>query len=356
MLPWQTRTLVSRPSRIPPNVLDLCPKKHEHGPCNICDRLKAINTKLDDTSWMYRNLLVQRERLVSALNQEHDLIAVKLPDELLSEIFIYACLSPYPMYPSEYFGHLFRKDILALCQTSRHWRNVAVATPRLWVHMEFIVTSSNGLHTISFAESWLKRSKSLPIHVTLTFHAPLGNSSIDRDSDVFTFCAKKILGQVASHSARLSMFHLNGPAEILALCPTSPFPNLRSLHLDLLYDPDLPSYVEPQFSCPLKTFAISFDNLTSFIGVALSFVDVFELLRKAAHLTSLMVYELHHNAEHLAKGQTLNHSSLQTIEVRNRCAVPLVLLDHLTLCDRITLRERRLPGRVRNSFATSQIP
>lgn len=197
----QTCIIVPKPSRIPVDVFSSCPNKLKHAPCSVCDRLSDLNNKFKETSIVYRKLIAQREGLISALNEEHDVIGTKLPDELLSEIFTHFCFSP-PYYPqraltvldygdpfaSQSHARHLARNILTIRQVSRHWGNIALATPQLWVYIDLNVSFSNAMRTVHFLEEWLKRSKVLPIRIGLTFQNPNALCKCDRPRNIHTSC------------------------------------------------------------------------------------------------------------------------------------------------------------------------
>ncbi|KAL1747925.1 hypothetical protein HDZ31DRAFT_71932 [Schizophyllum fasciatum] len=77
-----------------------------------------------------RELLGRRNRLLGLVQQQHALIAPihALPVELLTEVILFTCLSG-PM------GECNRMRS-AVSAVSRHWRAVALSTPRLWAKIE----------------------------------------------------------------------------------------------------------------------------------------------------------------------------------------------------------------------------
>lgn len=147
---------------------------------------------------------------------------------------------------------------------------------------------------------------------------------------------------VAKHLQRCTELKFIGPNDLFSLFPASQLPNLRSLQVNLpheLYKPFAlscsPQILQVSLSLnSFSKFSIGFGNLVTFKGRVLVAQKVFELLQKAVYLTSLSVYEILGNFEAsdaFMENQTLEHRSLQTLQVGHRSAVPLSLLSYLTL-------------------------
>jgi hypothetical protein len=88
----------------------------------------------------------------------------RLPPEILSEIFLEYLISCQE-------GDTFpaRKDVLLTTQISRHWRQVAISTPRLWSALCFDLRVQNASRELEMGPIWLSRSGGAPL--TLGLHS-----------------------------------------------------------------------------------------------------------------------------------------------------------------------------------------
>ncbi|KAJ7186435.1 hypothetical protein C8R46DRAFT_275314 [Mycena filopes] len=136
-----------------------------------------------------------------------------LPNELVSEIFIHF-LPPYPLCPP-LCGILSPTVLTHIC---RHWREIAISTPRLWRAMSF-----EGRHQTRMAKLWLERSGQSPLSIqTDEFD---GDACIDDD---------EILEAIIPHQARWEYISFHLPPERAPLpSMDAPMPILRELELHI---------------------------------------------------------------------------------------------------------------------------
>ncbi|KAF8549584.1 hypothetical protein OG21DRAFT_569652 [Imleria badia] len=114
-------------------------------------KLGAIQTKLEKNSSHVRGSLLTHQALISP--------ARRIPPEVLSEAF-YHCLPKTP--------YVTPRDVeapMVLTRVCRHWRAVAMSTPRLWsslsIHLQKIACEAYRRG----CESWLARAKSVPLAI-----------------------------------------------------------------------------------------------------------------------------------------------------------------------------------------------
>ncbi|KDQ16784.1 hypothetical protein BOTBODRAFT_144507 [Botryobasidium botryosum FD-172 SS1] len=80
----------------------------------------------------------------------------RLPDEILSSIFLFSNCSDYAQHV---------RDVLKLSSVCRHWREVALECPRLWTRLQPLPWTER------FFDLFLERSKQAPLDVELTGYA-----------------------------------------------------------------------------------------------------------------------------------------------------------------------------------------
>ncbi|KAL1949333.1 hypothetical protein VTO73DRAFT_8214 [Trametes versicolor] len=141
-----------------------------------------------------------------------------LPPELLSEILVCGVIDEDDRYPSDHYST--RLAWIKLTHICRHFRSVALSTPRFWSRLR--LTKSD-----VFAEL-LARSKSAPLHIKA--HIDMSTNRGDR-----TLALEMLL----PHSHRIKELHIDGPSKLLqSFCTKtiSPFDTLEKLDLLAAFD------------------------------------------------------------------------------------------------------------------------
>ncbi|KAJ7737003.1 hypothetical protein DFH07DRAFT_966693 [Mycena maculata] len=157
-------------------------------------------------------VLKTRERDLEAALASVVYPVLTLPPEITSRIFLKCLPFHGRVQPSA------TKAPLVLAQVCRHWRDVALATARLWssIDLEFQNIPDNG--TIPLLRTWLSRAKRSPISLML---------QLPYDQPI----SKEVLSVIPSYAAQLRWLELRASAsDCEALRVTcSDFPVLRDL-------------------------------------------------------------------------------------------------------------------------------
>jgi hypothetical protein len=101
----------------------------------------------------------------------------KLPPEILQEIFV-RCL---PVAHNATMGA--QKAPLLLCRVCHGWRELAHATPRLWTSIHIPLCHNSAAVPVPLPEdvlSWIARSKSLPLSISLHCYPPTYYSGVEQ--------------------------------------------------------------------------------------------------------------------------------------------------------------------------------
>ncbi|KAJ7190883.1 hypothetical protein GGX14DRAFT_407641 [Mycena pura] len=171
----------------------------------------AQRAELADIQHQLR-LLKTRERDLEAALASVVYPVLTLPPEITSRIFLKCLPSHGRVQPSA------TKAPLVLAQVCRHWRDVALATARLWssidLKFEFGRRNIPDNGTIPLLRTWLSRAKRSPI--SLTLHRPI---------------SMEVLSVIPSYAGQLSRLELAASdRDYDALRTTSSdFPVLRDL-------------------------------------------------------------------------------------------------------------------------------
>lgn len=145
-----------------------------------------------------------------------------LPPELLGEIFITSLPTVWkntaraPKHSLSYKG-----AVLLPGQVCRHWRNVALATPRLWSAISVDPPRGGDLNLM---KSWLSRSAQSPVIIALG--DPLLSAFFASNEIINTLCAH------AHHCHRLALHVRMSPSSVRDISECQ-FTTLRTLELNM---------------------------------------------------------------------------------------------------------------------------
>ncbi|KAF7970404.1 hypothetical protein HWV62_24205 [Athelia sp. TMB] len=119
-------------------------------------------------------LQCKRASLQSFANAHQSLLnpITRLPTEVLSRIFqqcIIVCWLDKTDVPYRY--ERFDDTPLKIAAVCRHWRNIALSTPRLWVAMTFMLRPKDIKRQIKLAQMWISRSGNAPLSIHLSSYA-----------------------------------------------------------------------------------------------------------------------------------------------------------------------------------------
>ncbi|KAJ7893247.1 hypothetical protein B0H13DRAFT_2665509 [Mycena leptocephala] len=179
--------------------------------------------------------LVQKQHTLAQFIDSHLALvslACRLPEDVVCEIFI-ACTS------TENPGMSARGSPLLLCQICHAWRRVALSTPQLWASIHISVSTSSDIPRLSeLITSWLLRSGSLPLSISLEYHITNGVKRVDCD-------VSPILTSLTAFSRRWKNIRMILPTfdsfAPLSHLPTAELPILHSVSVSRLLPDHIPS-------------------------------------------------------------------------------------------------------------------
>ncbi|KAK7064916.1 hypothetical protein R3P38DRAFT_2827026 [Favolaschia claudopus] len=131
------------------------------------EHLSKLALAIEVQKEILRDLEKQQSQALSRLNNCFDPVA-RLPLELQSEIFL-CCL------PSQELTVNTRGPPLLFLRVSRLWRDIALATPKLWAHLSIAFPR----HSLDLCESWIKRAQHLPLSLTFYGDLVFGDRALD---------------------------------------------------------------------------------------------------------------------------------------------------------------------------------
>lgn len=181
-------------------------------------KLETLQTRLEQSLSHVRLSAISHKAFTSPVR--------RIPPEVLGEIF-YHCL---PIAP-----YVTPRDVespMVLTQVCRHWRAVAMSTPRLWTSITLHVDLATEEGYRSMCEAWLGRAKGLPLAMRVL--NDLDNPDPSTQAHIVTWLRPLLM--------RCHDFWWHGPAldslldsddAVLSTvtCRVSPTPYLTRLHV-----------------------------------------------------------------------------------------------------------------------------
>lgn len=203
--------------------------------------LRQLDDDIDHIQSVLDELLRNRKQL-SEYRRNHEPLLSSIrhfPPEILSHIFMLSLpLSPNYDWQLDFADvPAARTAVMLPGQVCKHWRAIALSTPRLW-SSSFIKLGCCSSGHMALTQSWLARSGSCPLSITLTAsHFEPTFSHLDTQSDRWQFLNFSTTVPLLD-SLRLVRDHLSSLETLLIVC-VLPFgellntfeiaPRLRSL-------------------------------------------------------------------------------------------------------------------------------
>ncbi|KAL0946411.1 hypothetical protein HGRIS_012636 [Hohenbuehelia grisea] len=235
-----------------------------------------------------------------------------LPAEVLSQIFIH-CSENIDTLPSPTSGPLL------VAQVCKRWRQVAITTPLLWSSLSVLMSDFVCLPHISLVKTWITRSASSPLHLSLVYDGSLGY----RDGN---FGSVQVVSELfIAHSWRwksvaFNFTHANPFLDIISRIPGNGMPILESVEISLRQRPSSANIVHqssllaaffrctPSLRevtcrgvCPIMQLKIPWAQLTHVdLEAPLSASECLEILRQGRQLLECrfhMEHSLHHSLD-----------------------------------------------------------
>ncbi|KAK7053656.1 F-box domain-containing protein [Favolaschia claudopus] len=183
---------------------------------NVADRTRLAEIDLQLTSQPEEcaaSVALQIERIfVKERLDAYKYPVATLPNEIVSEIFIHF-LPPYPLCPP-LVGPFSPTHLTHIC---RHWRDIALSTPKLWRAMNLYQRMT--IISPDLPDVWAHRARTLPLSIRMIGHD--------------TKTAKRLLAAVFRYKARWEYIHLEVRATSSRLPPVEgSMPLLRQLYLN----------------------------------------------------------------------------------------------------------------------------
>ncbi|KIM90607.1 hypothetical protein PILCRDRAFT_189544 [Piloderma croceum F 1598] len=163
-------------------------------------------------------------------------LAHRLPSELLGEIFVFSVPN---ISVWQFDNSAYREAVMLPGNICRKWREVALATPRMWTSISLNVADGYEEAELAMVSAWLERSAGCLLRLRLV------RKSLTP--------VPAIIDAIIAHSHRCEHLNFVMPfAMIYCLAPAKHrFPQLQSLEIGCPPDEDLP------WTMPLEAFEVA---------------------------------------------------------------------------------------------------
>ncbi|KAF4611588.1 hypothetical protein D9613_004533 [Agrocybe pediades] len=147
--------------------VSLCPSGTQK--CAACITVDKLKSEVEETMERLKELLQDLRQAKMQMNQRHSTIFNKLPAEILYSVFeSYVSDRVAPGYRGEAFNRHFRREKMAsptvLSQVCSQWRQVALATPRIWTTV-VLMWDVSAEEEIDRVREWISRTRGFPLDI-----------------------------------------------------------------------------------------------------------------------------------------------------------------------------------------------
>jgi len=281
----------------------------EGGPCEACKESAAIYHQIIQLEEEITKLKEKRRVLATTINENHDPFIHKLPSEVGSHIF-HLCLPPIelPSFdPESQIWCPLKKPgwetPLTLGAVCRKWRQLAWATPNLWVAPLVDikpVTPSPLVESLpGLLRKWLDRSGLLPLTIFFGhtgflkgFTSNLLANQIEMETLKDT--TELVIELINHYWGRLENLYLDLEADLFECIAGSMEPNkITTLVLRVRNGSRIPQFITQSkpspkyltlFSFPPTSIDIGWDNVTHAALGRVNCKDIIKVLQRAPAL------------------------------------------------------------------------
>ncbi|KAG2118387.1 hypothetical protein DEU56DRAFT_838058 [Suillus clintonianus] len=151
------------------SVLDIIAERQQQLDTVLCE-ISGLEAVMTDVKHLHQQLVEKKDKITQSMNLHRGLVSAlwRFPNELFSQIFHHSLPSPDTGSKSSYLLPSSRlKAPMLLTGICRRWRDIATSTPSLWCRLAMEVDDTDWERAASGYDSWLKRSRGLPLALAL---------------------------------------------------------------------------------------------------------------------------------------------------------------------------------------------
>ena len=130
----------------------------------------------------------------------------RLPHEILSEIYLLSI-----DWKDKNYG--FRRSVMLPASVCRHWRGVALSTPRLWSSISLNLQEDSVEADVNLTRTWLIRSGNLPLSIRIHYIQPKDRNSLNTHPAIDALTQHSGRWQYAEFEIPTSMWKQIKPAK-----------------------------------------------------------------------------------------------------------------------------------------------
>ncbi|KAF8971917.1 hypothetical protein BDZ97DRAFT_1153800 [Flammula alnicola] len=282
-------------------------------PCPPCMRLLNIDQEIS-------KLMTERLSIKSLVNQNHDSIIHRLPQEIASHIFTFS-VPTFKAHPRK-----FKKSVVsapltlgAICQ---RWRQIAWSTPHLWTTICINLLPRKFPQRGQLAYEWLSRSGDLPLSIYLYFKDNLKAKKSEHKLHPF-------IDLINQYSHRWYSLDLDLPVSLVSRFGRDSNSSTILHNLDLRVSDNSTMNFDDRFSLdnvlpspqevvlsgiPFECVEIAWNNITHVQLEGVHVDECIELLRRAPRMVRCDFWEVSESQETGIISETIVvHPALQSL-------------------------------------------
>lgn len=143
------------------------------GACPGCKDHMALEAKISAAKQVLDDLLAQRPKIRTRINEKHDLLTTRAPLEIVCSVFqlcVPSKSSFYDLEDTSYFSSekWMVSAPLLLGSICNAWRNIAWATKPLWTVFRLHLDGFKNPNIVVLTREWLERAGQLPLSIRIS--------------------------------------------------------------------------------------------------------------------------------------------------------------------------------------------
>lgn len=295
-------------------------------PCPGCKDYMALEAKIRATQKVLDDLINQRPKMRTRINDNHDILTTRVPLEVVLSVFHFCVPSKTSLFHSGYFtreqtkaGMSARLLLGSICNT---WRHIAWNAGPLWsmFHLDLdILRKSN--QQVVLTREWMERAGKCPLSICISrsflfFITPEDEEALER-----------LIAIISERSNQWQELDISGPLWLFPKIRSGPrgISSLQSLRVrtsqsagttkfSLMDATTAPSHLILD-SFPLSSFQINWTHLTRVRVFEPHLHETIELLQRAPNLVYCKIDSIKKANHFSLPNQPILHQNLECLKL-----------------------------------------